>query len=240
LERGFQAGGNEGVISTHFPQQNPDQLILSGQIFSTITFKTSTLDSYSLNASLGGRLQDFFEMLSAALSELSTYLAQQPGALIMDIFYILTMQLRKFKPTDRDQPSNLEAVNDLRLFRTLIVRIMNYSQIENHAQHKVVFGAFPEEDLTFMQRVMGNLSGRSFCITSVDNRIGLVPERAQIGDSLAIVDGAPVPFVLRYATGSAAGSGEAYSIIGDAYVTGIMQGELIQNGEHPWRQITLV
>jgi len=72
------------------------------------------------------------------------------------------------------------------------------------------------------------------------NQVGLVPERAQVGDSLAIIDGAPAPFVLRDTSGSAAGNGERYRLADDAYVLGVMRGELVEEDGFERNQITLV
>ncbi|RSL63260.1 hypothetical protein CEP54_005303 [Fusarium duplospermum] len=52
--------------------------------------------------------------------------------------------------------------------------------------------------------------------------IGLCPPRAQPGDEVAILFGAPVPIVLREFD-------EGYVVIGTSYVHGIMDGEIIQD-----------
>jgi len=242
-EKGFQAGGNKSPVSHHFSQKNQDQLVLSGCAFSTIAFKTSAFVPHSQIAPVvagTGRLQDFFETLLAVLSELSTYLAQNLAASVMDIFHILTMQLRRVESANRHDSNDNEIFRDLQLFRTLLGRTFQYSQIENRAEHKVEFSAMPEEDKEFMHKVFSNTAGRSFCVTKDEGRIGLVPVRAQVGDTLATFDGAPVPFVLREATVSVAEIGKAYSVIGDAYVTGIMQGELVQRCKDPGKQIILI
>lgn len=240
--KGFQAGGNKSPISTHFSQQNQDQLILSGHIFSTIAFKTSAFVPHNQNAPFvagTGRLQDFFETLLAVMNELSTYLSQGLVASVMDVFHILTMQSRRIESVDRHDPNNSGIFSDLQLFQTLLARMLQYAQIENRAEHKVEFSAMPEEDRKFTNKVCSNAAGRSFCVTKGEGRIGFVPERAQVGDILATFDGAPVPFVLREATDSAAKTGEAYSVIGDAYVTGVMQGELVQGYKDAGKQIIL-
>ena len=50
--------------------------------------------------------------------------------------------------------------------------------------------------------------------------VGLGPPNIQNGDSVVILFGADVPFILRQ-------EGDHYKLVGDCYVHGIMQGELI-------------
>ena len=68
-------------------------------------------------------------------------------------------------------------------------------------------------------------------------RIGLGPRGAKAGDKVCIFRGGAAPFVLREDTGRANGADEApnaeseriYNLVGDAYVHGVMYGELYQD-----------
>jgi hypothetical protein len=162
----------------------------------------------------------------SALDELAGYLKQNPVETLKSFFYCVTMQLETLESKKREELKDSTIVKDWVLFRTLFARIVDYNKIENHAAHKVTFGAFPEEDLAFIQKVMTNLAGRCFCVTS-DKQVGLVSEQAQLGDAIAIVEGAPVPFVLREPNGRSTGDRKVYNLIGDAYVLGVMRGELV-------------
>ena len=84
LKKGFRAGG---ILQTgnRFEQEH-NQLILIGQVFSKIAFMTSPAQKYSLNAALGGRIQDIFEMLMIALNELAKYLKQNPTETLNSFF----------------------------------------------------------------------------------------------------------------------------------------------------------
>ena len=74
-------------------------------------------------------------------------------------------------------------------------------------------------------------SGRCFAITS-DGRSCLVPRTAKLGDIIVVLYGVSMPFVVRepkpahlegnYCT-------NIYTLVGSAYVHGIMHGELIQD-----------
>ena len=64
------------------------------------------------------------------------------------------------------------------------------------------------------------------CVHTLDRRLGrtaggllcLLPAEAKIGDSIALLQGGATPYVLRAA-------GEEYTLVGEAYVHGIMYGE---------------
>jgi hypothetical protein len=55
-----------------------------------------------------------------------------------------------------------------------------------------------------------------------DGRIGLAPMDAQVGDSVVLLEGGRVPYILRQ---SRQDSKSMYDLVGDAYVHGIMDGE---------------
>ncbi len=60
-------------------------------------------------------------------------------------------------------------------------------------------------------------NGRRFMVTQA-GRMGLIPKHAKEGDVVAILIGCRVPIILRSVAGY-------YSVIGDAYVQGMMDGE---------------
>lgn len=64
------------------------------------------------------------------------------------------------------------------------------------------------------------MGGRRPFLTA-DRRVGLGPLDMQAGDTLAILNGVDVPFILRHEGGQA----ESYRLVGEAYVHGVMDGE---------------
>ncbi|OQN95218.1 hypothetical protein B0A48_18716 [Cryoendolithus antarcticus] len=68
---------------------------------------------------------------------------------------------------------------------------------------------------------IGRLRGRRLAGTS-QGLVGLMPADVEIGDIVAIIVGAESPMLLR--PGS---EGGAYKIVGECYVYGIMDGEMI-------------
>jgi hypothetical protein len=57
--------------------------------------------------------------------------------------------------------------------------------------------------------------------------VGLAPQQAKVGDQVCILYGCTVPVVLRQLTHATDGS--SWHLIGDAYVHGIMDGEVISS-----------
>ncbi|KAH9909498.1 heterokaryon incompatibility protein-domain-containing protein [Xylariomycetidae sp. FL2044] len=70
--------------------------------------------------------------------------------------------------------------------------------------------------------------------------LGLVPGDTRVGDILVLLEGCSAPYVLRRKQGSEDGEGRIrYQLVGEAYVWGIMDGELTQVGS-PEKLFTLV
>jgi len=61
--------------------------------------------------------------------------------------------------------------------------------------------------------------------------IGMFPLTAQVGDTIFVIAGAPIPFLLRP-------KGDAYELLGQCYVHGIMKGEALAG--HKSQDITIV
>jgi hypothetical protein len=74
--------------------------------------------------------------------------------------------------------------------------------------------------------VMRATSGRRMFITS-RGYIGLGPVHTQIGDEVAILLGGSTPFMLREAVSAKAGETH-WNLLGDCYVHGCMDGELVE------------
>jgi hypothetical protein len=82
----------------------------------------------------------------------------------------------------------------------------------------------PNSDLAEMDALFEAVSsGRSFTITTA-RRMGFVPVNAVVGDVVAILSGGSVPMVLRP-------NDQGYTIVGDAYIHGIMDGEALKTVE---------
>lgn len=73
---------------------------------------------------------------------------------------------------------------------------------------------------------------RRLCITA-DDRVGQAPRRAKVGDLICILFGGEVPFVIRPTENG------AYTLVGECYINGVMDGELVNPGQAESTQIIL-
>ncbi|XP_014552763.1 hypothetical protein COCVIDRAFT_109463 [Bipolaris victoriae FI3] len=81
------------------------------------------------------------------------------------------------------------------------------------------------------------LSMRRFAVTK-EGYFTLVPRGAQIGDEIAVFDRACVPFVLRRKNSDSAQND--FELLGEAYVHGVMEGEIMNVDDVKLEDITLV
>lgn len=86
-------------------------------------------------------------------------------------------------------------------------------------------------DLPLESEIVARSLGRLPFVT-MKGYVGLSTEHVQRGDTIAILKGAQVPFILR-----AHGEG-TYRLIGEAYIDGIMDGEAVH--ETTWQPIEIV
>jgi hypothetical protein len=93
-----------------------------------------------------------------------------------------------------------------------------------------------DSDLNILSRMRHTLQNRTFIITT-DGLMGLAPKFTRVGDLVAVLSGAKVPFVLR-ATGRVQSRLEIdvgirtireCRVVGDTYVHGIMRGEAVRD-----------
>jgi hypothetical protein len=69
-----------------------------------------------------------------------------------------------------------------------------------------------------------------------DKRVGLAPQGTIVGDEIWIFVGAATPFAIRRIDGG------SYKLIGNCYVHGVMQGELMEDlekGKYELRQVAI-
>ena len=81
-----------------------------------------------------------------------------------------------------------------------------------------------EETLAFLERLQICTWNRRLISTS-DGRIGLAPAKAKDGDLICVLLGCSVPVILRLRD-------RCYTVIGESYIHGIMDGEAMRNLEH--------
>ncbi|KAL7905862.1 hypothetical protein GGI35DRAFT_459508 [Trichoderma velutinum] len=114
--------------------------------------------------------------------------------------------------------SDVEAIEDLS-DREFLRRA--YDDVDETLKHEP--SLVPQD--TLFAGIEKYALGRKFFVTK-RGYFGLGPQKAEPGDRIAVLFGSAVPFVLRQ--GVSATGKRAWRIVGECYVHGIMQGEVIQ------------
>jgi hypothetical protein len=81
------------------------------------------------------------------------------------------------------------------------------------------------------------LKMRRFAVTK-EGYFALVPRGAQVGDEIAMFDRACVPFAVRRKTSGSVQN--EFELLGEAYIQGVMEGELVNVDDVKFEDITLV
>ncbi|KAF9767163.1 hypothetical protein IL306_000318 [Fusarium sp. DS 682] len=93
-------------------------------------------------------------------------------------------------------------------------------------------------------RILKRCDGKRLCILS-NGRIGLAPDRAQVGDEVFVVEGASIPFIFRKVTTREIENDIAerlFNLVGEGFVLGVMNGEiwdLVDKGKVQREKITI-
>jgi hypothetical protein len=90
----------------------------------------------------------------------------------------------------------------------------------------------------YLSHVSRIVDGRRFCVTR-ERRIGFVPPGTKEGDRVFIVKGARTPFVVRDMPSGKAGEGKWVRLVGECYLHGVMDGEMVTSGVE-WKQFVVV
>ncbi|MCJ1456892.1 hypothetical protein MMC28_007258 [Mycoblastus sanguinarius] len=116
--------------------------------------------------------------------------------------------------------------------------IMKYIRLTvNMEQHEVKreLDVFREKAYEFEDPFKALGSYRRMFRT-VSGHLGLGPQAMQAGDTVCLISGAPIPFVIRKSPFSKA---NRYTLVGEAYVHGIMHGEVCPRKTDRWERIGL-
>ncbi|KAJ9644536.1 hypothetical protein H2201_000310 [Coniosporium apollinis] len=95
---------------------------------------------------------------------------------------------------------------------------------------------FEEIQAVLLDASVGSFEGSCRVLLNNGSRWfwGLVPHRCEVGDIVVIPLGSPVPFVIRHHTQ------EQYQLVGEAYVYGAMDGELLETPTYQASAFTLI
>jgi len=134
---------------------------------------------------------------------------------------------------------NPDGENWTRLFAQTIIADKNHLGKRASDQFMDAFGAFINGELPDMtaavrfyaDAVTRAVIGRRFFLTK-RSRMALGPDDVQLGDMIVVLKGCSVPLVVRAVEGGVV-------LIGEVYVSGIMNGEVIEDGKSRVTKITL-
>jgi hypothetical protein len=101
-----------------------------------------------------------------------------------------------------------------------------------YGAYKKMTGGFAAKG-SFLTRATSSTGNRAAFATAYHGYVGMAVQGSRVGDSLAILEGAPVPFIVRKAAGPL---GNAWHVIGACYVHGCMRGDVFD----PMRCVDLV
>jgi hypothetical protein len=85
-------------------------------------------------------------------------------------------------------------------------------------------GVTDETEVNAWLRLCGESIANKRVVVTSSGRLGLVPAETQRGDRVCLIMGLDVPFVLRTS------NFDSYILIGEAYIHGAMDGEILVNG----------
>lgn len=246
----FHAGGDEPLSFQTVPQCS-DQLHMAGYLDSAVTFMTDALLPRRQFTTMGAGRDSRHDLLENVLTiwdQLCRHLGHSRLSNTYVFFYLfdcLTMQLQKFKDKGKlDDDDN--QMKDFKNFMVFTTRMMEYETSGDRTKYlednRMAYSVenMNEDEHNFIVKMEENSTRRRFCILGAEKQIALVPEHTVLGDVIAIVKGGPVPLVLRQMPEGVVDGSAAYELIGDAYIPGMMLGEVMQKEGFAWNRIVLL
>lgn len=111
--------------------------------------------------------------------------------------------------------------------RSALKAYANFRKYINDFGNKYPAG-FTADELAAVLKVAGDVNAASprAYFSTVGGRVGLGPRNLVSGDTVCIVHGAKLPYVMRFKPGG----GSSCEFLGDAYVDGVMYGETLKKG----------
>jgi len=218
----FHAGVGRNEIGkspeVKFGSDNPNILMLRGFRFDTID-KIAKLDFSPANSWEEERLQ-------TAPQEKMALWEQQCLAIARSVFH-----RRIFSSDIPDAHMRTMLMDSLadEPQRSSRKAYANFRKFTNDFKNKYPAG-FTTDELAAVLRVQGIVSTASVSrayFSTVGGRVGLGPRNIESGDTVCIVHGAKLPYVLRFKPGGGSGSSSC-EFMGDAYVDGVMYGEALK------------
>ncbi|KAK1674168.1 heterokaryon incompatibility protein-domain-containing protein [Colletotrichum godetiae] len=134
--------------------------------------------------------------------------------------------------SERSQLSDRVDVDLSESVKTMITNMETWLVSEDPEEANKARLSFVAAAVQVEMTILAAASPRRFSRTTA-GRLCLVPREAKVGDSVCLLLGSEVPFVIRPTRSG------MYELIGDAYVSGIMDGEAVASGEYTQAEIEI-
>ena len=109
--------------------------------------------------------------------------------------------------------------------------LMRFHLLKVYRPQEPVPRRIVKQDEKFLRLHMYHMAGRPFFVTR-RGVLGMGGPEFHAGDAVYVVAGSPVPFVIRAENGR-------FRLVGDCYVHGIMDGEVLARAGFAWEQMIL-
>jgi hypothetical protein len=216
-------------ISTfHFTPSNSTHLILSGQKVDTILWTDTIRQSFSspfYQSSLSFPVADVKEDRLEALWNTLRYrvwalkLPVRPSRL--DFLYTLAAGTIDSLPAE-DATNATQFAKNVAAYELATCNAFETS-ITPEKKERLERESIGGDAGRFLKDVQQMAEGRALFLTT-KGRLGLGPRTVEKGDEVWLLEGANVPFVLRYKKRKRGREG-GYRLVGETYVQGVMRGE---------------
>ncbi|KAK3690194.1 heterokaryon incompatibility protein-domain-containing protein [Podospora appendiculata] len=201
----------------------------TGQPVVEAFWRTLVLDQDMVTRPAPTSVGDSFSNLMKATATMTVYRALGDGLPITDV-------IRRFEP--RFILAGIDTTAAMPSTGSVLTTIFDMAEVDDFSKRLAVVEAWEGAASVFkvLLRLAFAPARRPF--RSMNGRLGLAAPGAQVGDRIVVVRGCAAPLMVRRVVAR----GEAcYRLVGDAYVHGVMDGEVVGKvGEKDWATITLV
>ena len=236
-ETDYCAGGEEDAAS-EYPKRKFSSLMVRGQLIDTIALLGEKFLHLDEDASGSWSVKDgmtnlykceenSYRLLREFDHKRDPYSYTSPPQLLHDAYWRTLIGDR----TETTRPAPAKLGKEFDTWRRFMAEVMpRFFSIPNQPVPADILARYGEQP-EFATLIATCALGRKLCITS-RGYIGLVPPFAEVGDAVFLIRGAQVPFVLRTVEGplSSEGSHVLCHLVGEAYVHGLMYGDVVGLG----------
>jgi hypothetical protein len=206
-------------------------LVVTGIIFDTISWISFVLKAPNFRSDIESWEPRFRDSKISAMETIWLELLNQSSRPPEELAYDMSLTISRGRPSSqnyaKDFPKN--HYNDFLAYSELLRSLAGSEQPSPFPQPRPNQGVASEAEWG-----VARCRERRLAYTT-ESRLALVPLVAEVGDIFCVIQGMDVPVVLRKTR-----SGR-YKFVGEAYVQGVMEGELMEStGSLKWETLRIV